>query len=299
MYIYKYDSGTTSWGSYVGFGTDTLTNNWSITSYTKFHYSNIFGVGWMIHDILPYGIATKTTFSGFSMTTTDLSAMGLPNQRKSFNATGLTWLFYSDGTNMVYTTSPDNINWADATVVRAATSSEQFSVWYDGTYFYYAYGVAEDVNPLPSYLSFRSGTPNVDSSITWNGAEEQINVDPVDIGHNGYGAENPYICVDTLGYVWISYTDNGWACVIKSGNTDGTWGSTYPSSFFPYTVSAQSFPWKTTVVPLTAGKVLVTYADDGKVNARYFGALQTTPGTGPPIDNIENIFIGTEIDLQN
>ena len=221
------------------------------------------------------------------MFTNAISALGLTNQRKTFNATGLTWLFYTDGANLVYTTSSDNMIWEDSIIVKTGvTLGEDFSIWYDGTYVYYSYGFAENINPLPSYLSFRSGTPNADGSITWNHAEEQINVDPVDLGHTGFGAEYSYICVDTLGYVWISYTDNGFINVIKSGNTDGTWGLT--SYGYPYEVSPLPFDWKSTVVPLTAGKVLVTYAIDGFVYARYFNSSSSSFNS----TNVWNVDMG-------
>jgi hypothetical protein len=55
--------------------------------------------------------------------------------------------------------------------------------------------------------------------------------------------------------------------VIKSGNNDGTWGTT-PSGF-PYQLSTTSHDWRVSVIPLTSGKMLAVYAyDSGTVRAK-------------------------------
>jgi hypothetical protein len=182
-------------------------------------------------------------------TSTSGLATSYPFQRKTFYANGRFWVFYSDGTNMVYCTSTDGSTWTSATTVRAAIQGILFSVWFDGTYLHYAYAYA-------SSIYYRRGIPNSDGSITWSAAEQTVST------KYNY-ASYPMISVDSNGYAWIGYieyTGSYWyPYVIKSGNNDGTWGTT-PSGF-PYQLSTTSnTDWKVSVVPLTSGKMLAVYA---------------------------------------
>jgi hypothetical protein len=188
------------------------------------------------------------TFTVQPRSTTNTSTY-LSFQRKSFYAAGRFWLFYSDGTNMVYCTSTDGSTWTMPTIVRSATQGAHFSVWFDGTYLHYAYAYA-------SSIYYRRGIPNSDGTITWS-ASEQI----VSTTYNK--ADFPMVSVDSNGYVWIGYRDydgtSYYPYVIKSGNNDGTWGTT-PSGF-PYQLSTTgTVYWKVSVIPLTAGKMLAVYA---------------------------------------
>jgi hypothetical protein len=192
-------------------------------------------------------------------TSTSSYATYYPMQRKSFYANGRFWVFYSDGTNMVYSTSTDGSTWTSATTVRTATYGYTFSIWFDGTYLHYAYADA-------SSIYYRRGTPNSDGTITWSAAEQTVSTI--------YNAANyPMVSVDTSGYVWIGYNDqtggNYYPYVIKSGNNDGTWGTT-PSDF-PYQLSTTSSSgWRVSVVPLTSGKMLAvyTYSPAATIKAR-------------------------------
>jgi len=100
-------------------------------------------------------------------TSTANSATYAPFQRKSFYAAGRFWVFYSDGSNMVYRTSTDSSSWSSATTVRACTYGFKFSIWFDGTYLHYAYS---DV----SAIYYRRETPNSDGTITWSAAEQTV-----------------------------------------------------------------------------------------------------------------------------
>jgi hypothetical protein len=169
-------------------------------------------------------------------------------QRKTFYANGLFWVFYSDGTNMVYRTSTDGSTWTSPTTVRAAAYGYMFSVWFDGTYLHYAYAST-------SSIYYRRGTPNSDGTITWSAVEQTVSTT-----YNK--ADYPMLSVDSNGYVWIGYRDYTgtyyYPYVVKSGNNDGTWGTT-PSGF-PYQLSTTSNNyWKVSVIPLTAGKMLAVY----------------------------------------
>jgi len=122
------------------------------------------------------------------------------------------------------------------------------AVWFDGTYLHYVCGGA--------YLYYRRGTPNGDGTITWSAAEQEVSTTYGEIWW-------PTISVDSNGYVWIGYADGystPYPFVIKSGNNDGTWGTT-PSGF-PYQLS--STPMEVVVpIPLTGGKMFVLYHSNG------------------------------------
>jgi hypothetical protein len=182
-------------------------------------------------------------------TSTSSYATRYPFQRKSFYANGRFWVFYSDGTNMVYRTSTDGSTWTSATAVRTASFGNGFSIWFDGTYLHYAYAFG-------TQIYYRRGAPNSDGSITWSAAEQTVST----TYNNAY---YPMVSVDSNGYVWIGYMEYTgtyyYPYVIKSGNNDGTWGTT-PSPF-PYPLStSSSLYWRVSVIPLTSGKMLAVYA---------------------------------------
>jgi len=179
-------------------------------------------------------------------TSTENTATNYPFQRKSFYAAGRFWVFYSDGTNMVYCTSTDGSTWSAATTVKTASNGNKFSIWFDGTYLHYAYA---DI----SSIYYRRGTPNSDGSITWSADEQTISTT----------ALYPMVSVDSNGYVWIGYLYNTgtyyYPYVIKSGNNDGTWGT----GTITQLSTTSTNKWRVSVVPLTSGKMLAVYASNG------------------------------------
>jgi membrane protease YdiL (CAAX protease family)/PKD repeat protein len=165
-------------------------------------------------------------------------------QRKSFYANGRFWVFWYDGSNMVYSTSADGSTWSDKTVVRSAGGGEEFSIWFDGTYVHYAYA-----NWSPIY--YRRGTPNADGTITWSADEQTVTTT-----YNS--AYYVHVSVDSNGYAWVGYTDDGtFPFVIRSGNNDGTWGTT-PEGF-PYQLTETEGFYGVSVLPLTGNKMLAIY----------------------------------------
>jgi len=182
-------------------------------------------------------------------TSTNVGATLYPFQRKSFYANGRFWVFYSDGTNMVYCTSTDGSTWSAATTVRAATVGYMFSVWFDGTYLHYAYASA-------SSIYYRRGTPNSDGTITWSADEQTVSTT-----YNK--AYYPMVSVDSNGYVWIGYRDYDgtyyYPYVIKSQYNNGTFGTGTITQFS----TTSDLTWRVSIVPLTSGKMLAVYAGSG------------------------------------
>jgi len=180
-------------------------------------------------------------------TGTSGAATQYPCQRKAFHANGLFWVFYSDGTNLVYRTSGDGSAWSTAMIVRTSSNGYYFSIWFDGANVHYACtrGVANEA------LIYRQGTPSGNGTVTWS-ADEQQAVSAVPTAYS-----YPYLSVDSNGCPFITYLFNNYPYVTKSSLNNGTW-QTAPG--FPYQLQASSSgSWRSSILPLTAGKAYVLY----------------------------------------
>ncbi|MEM2922117.1 MAG: LamG domain-containing protein, partial [Candidatus Bathyarchaeia archaeon] len=154
---------------------------------------------------------------------------------------------------MGFRSSVDGLSWSSFTGIRACSSGLDFSIWFDGTYLHYAYA------PL-SKIYYRRGTPNSDGTVTWSASEQEVSTT-----YNS--AFYPVLCTDGNRYVFIAYQDSSgstYPFVIKSGNNDGTWGTT-PSGF-PYQLSTTSAgTWMLCIVPLSGTRVVVFYSYSNSV----------------------------------
>ncbi|MEM2147952.1 MAG: hypothetical protein QXJ94_05045 [Candidatus Bathyarchaeia archaeon] len=172
-------------------------------------------------------------------------------QRKAFYANGRFWVFYANTAtgNLVYRTSTDGVSWSSENVIRTGDYGPHVSVFFDGTYVHYA------ATRYGTQIYYRRGVPNSDGSIAWSASEQTVSTT-----YNK--ASNPHIGVDSDGYVWIGYRElvNSKRCpfIIKSGNNDGTWGTT-PSGF-PYQLSTvEKDSWAVSPIPLTNGKMAIVF----------------------------------------
>ena len=158
-------------------------------------------------------------------------------QTHYIHADGLFWVFYSDGTNLAYSTSSTGASWTvgASSPIRACTAGNDFSIWFDGTYVYYAY----TANSVDTAMYYRVGTPTSSGSITWIAAEQTAIAAVSSVTYS-----NPYVSVDSAGHAWISYdyyTTSITPYVTESAKTGsgaggGTWGTT-PSGF-PHQLSS-------------------------------------------------------------
>ncbi|GAI32938.1 unnamed protein product, partial [marine sediment metagenome] len=160
-------------------------------------------------------------------------------------------MWYSDGTNFVYRSSADGVNWSDAVSVGACPNGLSGSVWFDGTHVHYA-----RLGPYTNY--YRRGAPNPDGTITWSADEQTVYSGTSSDVHWG-----PSITVDSGGYAWIGTKyyngNNSWPWVFKNADNDGTWST---AAGFPHQLSTTfSTYWRVSVVPLTDSKVYVIYAN--------------------------------------
>jgi len=220
--------------------------------------------------ILPAMATTPSTVG----TSTSAGATSYPFQRKSSYANGLFWVFYSDGTNMVYCTSADGATWSSSTTVRACTSGSKFSVCLEGTNkVHYAYASASISD---GDFKYRRGTLNNNGTISWDKAEQNV-------GSQSYWViYSPSVVVDSDGYPWVAYwyTNLGgeppywtyWEAT-KSSTNDGTWVT---ASGFPQTFASQTAPFDNSfaIVPLTSLKMYVVWCSSmGTPPAPFIGYL--------------------------
>ncbi len=137
-------------------------------------------------------------------------ATGYSQQRKACFANGRYWLFYSDGANLVWRSSPDSITWGTANVVRASIAGQQDSVWCDSSnHLYYAYADFSS-----SSFQYRYGTLNPDGSISWLIPETSQATTNTHAG-------SPFISATSTTDVWVVVESGG--SHIEAWKYSGTW----------------------------------------------------------------------------
>jgi len=194
-----------------------------------------------------------TTIGSASVETATANAF----QRKAFYANGRFWVFYADGTNIVFRTSVTGQtgNWSSATTVRSGVNGYRFSVDFNGSHVAYAdgYGLG---------LSYRLGTTNSDGSITWATTEQTVT--------SGF-AYHPSITFDANDYSWIVYRTpyTGQVNVTKNSVKNGSW---ITESGFPTQLSSGSTSanFRQVIVPLGSGAMYAIYASLAQINGTYW-----------------------------
>jgi uncharacterized protein YxjI len=223
----------------------TVSEDWDSTNHKHYFYIDLGNFS---------NLQTKEIDPSVVGTTTTTTATWYPFQRKSFYANGRFWVFYSDGTNMVYKTSTDGLTWSQVNIVRPCTSGSYFSIWFDETYLHYAYAATTVNTPL----YYRRGLPNSDGSITWS-TENEVAI-PTIYNRVYY----PFVSVDSNGYPWIGYIDrtgaNYYPYVVKGSANDGTFGTPTITQLS----TTRSINWRVSIIPLTEGKMLAIYARNGQ-----------------------------------
>ena len=207
---------------------------------------------------LPSSVGTTTTMGG------------LPDRvlRQSAFVNNRILEFFSDGTNIVYSTSFTGGTWTAPIVVRPGQNAGGLSIWFDGTYIYYVFADAVVGDPVV----FRRGVLNADGSMSWS-APEQVVVPGSSVSY-AYAS----VATDTSGYPYIGYREIGVdrILVTSSSTADGTWVTANGFPFQPDTVSP--FSHRVSIVPLTNGKVAVVWASDSlQVGARYWSGSSWSP----------------------
>jgi len=196
-------------------------------------------------DNIPKGTHVKIDPTTVATSST-IAAVDYQEQRKTFYANGYFWVFYSDGTNLVYRTSTDGVSWSSATTVRACTHGEYFDVEYfpaySTTYVYYAYAAGGN-------LIYRRGSIS-GSTINW-GSEVTVNS-----GNVWYA---PSVGVATDGRVFVggslSSGGNTYFYVWTNPNNDGSGSWSYTL----LTWGGGTDAWRSDILQLTSGRVYVLF----------------------------------------
>lgn len=190
------------------------------------------------------------------------------HQRRTFYTAGRYWIFYTDGWDGFYQSSTDGETWETPIIFRYEyMDGIDSSIWFDGTYVHCSYGDAwSDSN----VLYYRRGKPETDGTVTWTTDWQTV--------PSISWAYITSICTDTDGYVWIGYTGfiTGFPMVVKSGNNDGTWGTT-PSGFPKKLNDTSDGSWVVALVPLTEGKILASYC--GRTTGGYYLRVRVWNGS--------------------
>jgi hypothetical protein len=223
----------------------------------------------------------------------DASLAGYPS-RNEFQANGLTWLFYTNGSDMLYQ-SDDNGTWSSPSYLRPQTAGYHFSVWYDSesNILYYASvnaqnfpvnstadgGSGDCQEPVTTTLAtiatseqclasgfwYRWGTPESNGTISWLISEGFV--------QTGTYAANPDIYGNGT-QKWVSLLTNGGYSVDVWKNNGTAWSRVLE---IPTTLGTI-----TVLTPLRSGLAVVYF--DGYYNfneGNRYGAVSiitTTDG---------------------
>ena len=201
-------------------------------------------------------------------------------QRKVFSADGLTWIFYSDGKDMVYQTSRDGNIWSSQVNVTAQPKGFHFSIWYDpdsNTVYY--------VNTDGFSCGFWYGWGHTDSDgrITWGIKEGFVPTGP-------FGT-NPYIYANGKD-VWVSLQTGGGDDIEVWRFNDSIWARRL---VIPTMLGSVSI-----LLPLSSGIALVY----GVGNYRPYSQNITTTVDGgktwsPPVSTRELYITQSAVSVAN
>ncbi len=121
-------------------------------------------------------------------------------ERKVIYSQGLWWAFYSDGTNIGYSTSPDGSVWSPETTLPASVGSTEgynFNIWVRGSTIYYVLTASEQ---SASFL-WGYGTLRSTGAISWTISETSVSTTNKVDSYNS-------IVTDTSGNVWVALNTN-------------------------------------------------------------------------------------------
>jgi hypothetical protein len=205
-----------------------------------------------------------------SVECTDGWAVNYPKQHKLFDMAGQLWLFYSDGSSIVSSTSADGVTWSAPRTVRSPSEfGHRIGLWFDGTHLHYAFASAQ----LGGDVVYRRGTPHDDGTIAWDGPETVAFAMAADLN-----AMYPKVTVDAQGRPWIGFvlvkggiTTPPYDAVVTMSSSPDRWTT---AAGFPFTLvfgHMQTYPDPAGVALASGGVLWVYNASDG--SAPYVGRL--------------------------
>lgn len=204
-------------------------------------------------------------FTTVDTSTTDY-ATGDPPQRSTFTGANRQWVFYSNGTNIVYSSRETGYSgdWDESTTFDSGDDWNFSSIWWDSTKVHVTWVTADASN---TDVFYRSGTPSSNGTIGWDTKYIAVS------GESGKYKNYVSICLDSDNYPVIGYTyypdptyHTSWVTIATS--TDGsTWEEPYKLD--SYATGAVSMP---VVLPLSSSrKILAIYSYDATaLRSRYY-----------------------------
>ena len=220
----------------------------------------IYFLVFLLSSVLNVNVSSASTLDTVSIG----DATTFSKDHKCWYVSGRYWAVWGDGTNIVYSSSTDGINWETKTTMLSGIGiGDQGDTWFDGTYIHYAYCSSRQGDDI----LYRRGTPQSNGVISWSAAEQVAYDTPSD-----QRSFLTTVCVDTGGYPFIAwvreYDGNRYPWLTKSAKNDGTW-ETAPGHIYQLSTTAD-YTWVTDVIPMTNGKVYALY---GREDAQLRGRL--------------------------
>lgn len=167
--------------------------------------------------------------------------------RKVRRANGFWWVFYYNGSRIVYRSSEGGGSWRNETDVCDATDGDAFSIYVNGTQFDYACESSGAMN-------YRRGTFNSLGFIDWTTTEQ--------VAVASSTGDAPTIACDSQNIPFIAYmTGANQYNVTKSSLSNGTWST---DSGYPQVLQVGSGHQHGQLVSLSGQKMYVVHtASDG------------------------------------
>lgn len=198
-------------------------------------------------------------------------------QENSFIWNNRIFVFYCNGTYMVYKSRSNFTSWSSEIAIRANTDGEYFSVWLeeDGATGYVHYA-ATAYSMSNKNIYYRRGQLLSDGTISWSASEQTILW--FTIALTGYMLE-PFIATDSEGYPIIISCfyhppDGGayWNTTIRRSSTkDGTWNTDWERSWLYQVVPSWSNVFYVNrIVPMTSRKFMVFTVRGNAAGRTYY-----------------------------
>jgi len=195
---------------------------------------------------------------------------------------GRYWIFYSDGTDAVVTSSADGVtDWSGEVLYAAHTAyTSRIDTFWDGTYIHVAIGYIDNC------VIYRRGLPVDDGSITWSAAW-QTALNPATFGGLYSYFTEPAVTVDSTGHPWILANAENigekYLYVTSSSTTDGTWVTVANHS----TELDNQVDTEGAIIPLSNGDMYVIWApnnaDSSLKGRKFIAATNDWGGAGSNI----------------
>lgn len=207
-----------------------------------------------------------------SLVPTESKATSYSFERKVVFSQGQWWLFYCDGANIGYRTSPDGFTWSPEIIVTSSTGANNgndFNLWLSGNVLYYVLTGGGQTN---SFL-WRYGVLQSSGTVSWTIPETSV---PTTNTVYSYSS----IVVDSQGNVWVALNTNP-----GTGTHIEVWK--YSTGLWTKVNDVSSLPLDATplLLPLSSGVALI-YGDGGvtattEVTTTLTGTSWSTPVSPP------------------